>query len=135
MKGRKDTVKEKIEKSERDKNYRCSICSELCKHLASGYSMESFPGLPRNVIRDLIARYPEDFPACDIDTARAHGMTFWEGLGRAQSNGTCLGNSKSWIYNMSNRYGWRERQEVESDVKGTLQVSIVDYSTKKKPSE
>ena len=132
-KGKKTTMQDRVARAAADQSYRRGLCAELCRHLASGYSVKSFCGTTPGHISRLRAEYPDDFPEDEIELAIACGQDSWEKIGRRQAEGSCLGNSKSWIYNMSNRYGWRERTDVSADVRQAVSVSIVDYSTKKKP--
>ena len=59
------------------------------------------------------------------------GKDYWETLGKRQSEGTCLGNSRSWYYNMSNRYGWRDKHDVQAEHKGSVNVNVISYASKK----
>ncbi len=59
------------------------------------------------------------------------GRQAWEEIGHKQANGQCLGNSRTWFYNMANRYGWRDKIEVEAEHKGQVQVQVVSYASSK----
>jgi hypothetical protein len=131
MKGRKLTNKERVEKLEQDKNERSKIFKELCAHIAGGLSLESFSLLSPNSVRTYLSKYPEEFCQEELDNAMRQGRAYWESIGKRQANGECLGNSRTWFYNMANRFGWREKLEVEAEHKGQVNVSIVSYATKK----
>jgi len=103
MKGKKLTVKERQEKLEASKIERRKIFKELCDHVSQGLSLECFVPLSPNSIREYLKTYKEEFVQEELDNAMRSGRGYWEGLGRSQANGSCLGNSRTWYYNMANR--------------------------------
>lgn len=129
MKGKKMTVKERLEKLERDKNERRKIFKELCDHVSEGLSIESFAGLSDRHFYRLAKMYPDDFDEEELYMAKQRGRDYWERIGQRQANGSCLGNSRTWYYNMANRYGWREKLEVEAEHKGSVNVNVVSYAS------
>jgi hypothetical protein len=131
MKGKKMTLKEKMQKLESDKNARKKLFKQLCDHVALGYSVESFSEISTVSISKFLKEYPDDFVQGDLDLAKQKGRDWWEGIGRRQASGDCLGNSRTWYYNMANRYGWREKLEVEAEHKGSINVNVVSYASKK----
>jgi hypothetical protein len=131
MKGKKLSSKERIEKLEHDKNERSKIFKELCAHLREGLSLESFAPIGPDSVRKYLQIYKEEFIQEEFEQALRAGRDCWEKIGKRQANGECLGNSRTWFYNMANRFGWREKLEVEAEHKGQVNVSIVSYATKK----
>lgn len=131
MKGKKISVKERQAKVEQDKNERRRIFKELCTHIANGYSLDCFGPLGFDSIKKYLKVYPEEFVQEELDNAVREGKNYWETLGRRQSDGTCMGNSRSWYYNMVNRFNWHEKAQIETEHKGQVNVSIVSYATKK----
>ena len=129
MKGKKITVKERVIKLAHDKNERKKVFKELCDHVGNGYSLESFAPLSSESVRKFLKTYPEEFCQEELDTALRKGRDWWEGIGRKQASGDCLGNSRTWYYNMANRYGWREKLEVEAEHKGQVNVNVVSYAS------
>jgi hypothetical protein len=93
--------------------------------------MDSFPALSDKTIEQYLIDYPEEFDQNTLDQARRVGKSHWENIGHEQATGKCLGNSRSWYYNMSNRYGWSDRQQVKSDVQGSMQVQVISYASPK----
>ena len=75
--------------------------------------------------------YPEEFIWEDLEEAMRKGRQYWEHLGKRQADGTCLGNSRTWYYNMANRYGWAEKQQIETDNKHAIAVNVVSYASQK----
>lgn len=45
----------------------------------------------------------------------------WEAMGRKMAFGLAEGNPTTWIFNMKNRFGWRDKQEV--DVNANVRVT------------
>ena len=117
---RRIALKESIE-------YREWIQKRLLEHLREGLSIECFGVLNKTTMGEAIKNYPESFDAGEIELAICAGQALWERLGYAQANGKNLGNSRTWYYNMSNRYGWSERSKVDIDAKQQVSVSIVNY--------
>lgn len=113
------------------KELRIDLANRLCAHLAEGLSMQCFPSISRNFLATLIKDYPEDFDKDMLDAAMVDGQEWWERLGSDQANGKNVGNSRTWYYNMSNRYGWCDKVDLKAKHEGSLNVSIVNYS---KPS-
>ena len=132
MKGRKLTVKERAAAIEAKADERRKIFKELCSHVAGGYSVASFPELSETSIRDYLNRFKDEFIQEELDLALRRGRVMWEGIGKRQADGQCLGNSRSWYYNMANRYGWREKIDIEAEHKGSIEVQVVSYASKKR---
>jgi|SRR5215207_1415375 len=131
MKGKKLTVKERQEKLEASKIERRKIFKELCDHVSKGLSMECFGPLSVVSIREYLKTYKEEFVQEDLDNAIRQGRDWWENIGRSQANGSCLGNSRTWYYNMANRYGWREKLDIEAEHKGQVNINVVSYASQK----
>src|ERR1700679_1052112 len=107
--------------------------TKLCKHLAQGYSIDCFSDLSDKSIKTYIKLYPNEFSQDKLDEAMRKGKQMWESIGTKQARGECLGNRRNWYYNMSNRYGWREKVDIEQETKGAVNVSVINYSSKKPP--
>jgi len=97
MKGKKLTLKERQAKLEEDKNERKKIFKELCDHVRAGYSLDCFGPLSEVSIRKYLKVYQEEFIQEELDAALRESKTYWEGIGRRQANGECLGNSRSRV--------------------------------------
>lgn len=134
MKGKKLSNRERVERLEVDKTERRKIFKELCDHVARGYSLDCFPPLSVVSIREYLKRYKEEFIQEELDDSMRKGKSFWEDIGHRQASGHCMGNSRTWYYNMSNRYGWREKVDIEAEHKGAVSINVVSYSSKK-PSQ
>lgn len=131
MKGKKLSIKERMAKLEGDKAERKKIFKELLDHVSSGLSMESFGPLSLTSVKTYLSSYPEEFVQEELDNAIRNSRSYWEDIGKRQANGQCLGNSRTWFYNMANRFGWREKLEVEAEHKGQVNINVVSYATQK----
>src|SRR3990167_3146918 len=85
----------------------------VIEHLSKGYSFQSFAGVVRVNYDTLFAWvkvHPSFAYAKEVGTAQSH--LFWERMG---IHGTVGKIDKfvpsTWIFNMKNRFGWRDRQE------------------------
>jgi hypothetical protein len=134
MKGRKLSSKEEKEKLQASADYRRKVFKELLAHIKQGYSLDCFGPISLSCIKEYLKTYPEQFCGDELEEAQRQAKTGWETLGRKQADGTCLGNSRSWYYNMANRYGWAEKQEVKQEHSGGVSVNIVSYASTKTPT-
>lgn len=117
-----------------DKDERVRIFRDLCRHCEQGYSLDCFADLGREALETCLEAYKDEFSREKLAEAQRKGRAFWERVGRQQALGECLGNSRSWYYNMANRYGWRERVDMSTESKGALEVHVINYaSSREKP--
>ena len=116
---KKTKIWEELTEKEREK-----LTDSLLAHLKAGYSMQSWGETTRKNLQKILDSVDQEL----IDQALTQGRYTWEAIGKRQAEGTCLGNSRSWILNMINRYGWAERLQIEADVKGALRVEVVSYA-------
>lgn len=112
--------------SKYDKNY----CEMLITHMADGLSFESFGGVV-SVNRDTLYAWEKAHP--EFSDAKKSGSAkcqlYWEKVGRdglyheviKTDDGTTVNrsiNSAIWIFNMKNRFKWRDRiEEVDPEDK------------------
>jgi hypothetical protein len=104
------------------------VFSELLTHIKAGYSLDCFGPLSEFEIKECVKAYPNTWSESGLIEAMRLAKSGWESIGRRQAEGTCIGNSRSWYYNMSNRYGWSDKQKIETSGTQALNVSIVSYS-------
>lgn len=114
--------------------YRVEVFEGLLKHLRDGFSVDCYSPCSVRLIEESYVKYPLEFDKGAIEEAICDGKAGWEALGKAQANGTCMGNSRTWFYNMSHRYKWSDRQTIDSNVQGSVSVNVVNY-TRAKPSQ
>ena len=124
--------------------YKPEYCQMLIDHMSEGFSYESFAG-KIDVARKTIYNWERDFP--EFLHAKEIGFDksriFWENLGvkhilNESESSPGVGsssrslNSSVWIFNMKNRFQWRDRpkEEIEDEAKANaaarIQVSIED---------
>jgi len=127
--------RERVAKAYDSPEYRIELFKSLLQHVSGGYSVDSWSGLNTSVLYTLMEKYPDEMPKDELDNALIEGKDSWERLGTEQANGSCTGNSRTWYYNMSNRYGWRDKVDVKSESSGQVQVNVVNYARKSRDAE
>lgn len=128
VKQKKMSGRERRQLIETSVSERQRVFKELLMHLRGGYSLTSFGPLSEHTISLYMERFPGEFCVEDIQDAQREGFTMWEQIGKRQAEGTCMGNSRTWYYNMSNRYGWSDKQKIEQDVSGSVAVNVISYA-------
>ena len=120
-------------------------CEMLMVHMGQGYSYESFAAdldCCIDTMYELEKKHPEFSEA--KKRGRARSMKFWEKLGIAgtrgnnkvkMDDGTIMElkafNSGAWIFNMKNRFDWRDKQETT----GSLEIALREAIVKAFPDE
>ena len=114
----------------RPTKYRPEYCEIAESVLGEGYSQAVLAGeldVDEDTITNWKKEYPEFFGA--IKRGSYKGQKFWEGLGISGASGQIDGfNSASWIFNMKNRFGWRDKQEISGEDGGALVVKVVKHT-------
>jgi hypothetical protein len=124
-----EVSKEKKEKNNtgRPTMYRPEYCQKLIDHMASGKSYETF-GYKVGVNRSTVYKWEKKHPEF-VDAKKAAfdaSLDFWENAG---IQGMFMGgkdnpfNSTVWVFNMKNRFNWRDK--VESEVKEQKEITVV----------
>lgn len=103
----------------------------LINHLVSGFSIDCYGEVSEKTIEEFLVRYPDEFVLEELQDAMRRGKAGWERIGRQQADGSCMGNSRSWQYNMINRYKWTDRTEVKSDVNSNVSIQVISYADSK----
>jgi hypothetical protein len=134
MKGRKMGAVERLRLLESSVSERKKLFKELCMHIEAGYSLDCFGAISDITIKEYINKFPEEFVEQELIKSMRKAKQMWESLGVRQSNGTCLGNSRSWYYNMMNRYNWSDKVNSQVEHKGEVAVQVVNYASKARPS-
>ena len=118
-----------------DCNLRTKVFKKLKEHLLQGSSLDCFGPMSEETIYESMKTYPQEWPIREFEQTVRKAKDNWERIGRRQAEGTCLGNSRSWYYNMSNRYGWSDKSKIETTGSQSLTVSIVDYASSKQADD
>jgi transposase len=99
--------------------YKPEFCDLLIDHMATGLSFESFAAVV-GVHRDTLYEWEKVHP----EFAEAKKLAFdqclltWEkiGIGNIINKESRSLNASIWIFNMKNRFKWRDKQADETDV-------------------
>lgn len=91
-----------------------------CRHIANGYSENSFPEAASSDIEkiaaelDLSGNGKANYKAM-IETAKRKGQLFWEKIGLQGILGEKSKiNGSVWMFAMKNRFGWKDKQSEEA---------------------
>lgn len=98
----------------RPTKYKVEYCEMLVEHMSEGLSFESFASKVdshRETLYSWAKKY-EDF-ANAKKKGKEKCLEFWESMGRSGAAGKLPGfNAAAWIFNMKNRFLWRDRQDI-----------------------
>jgi hypothetical protein len=126
-----------VAKRGRPSKYKKEFCDELIAHMAQGLSFESFAAkvdANPDTLFTWAKRHREFSEAKKKGTARS--LLFWETMGRNGAAGKIKGFVPApWIFNMKNRFGWRDRQEDDSAAQQTTPevrdaLAVLDHEEK-----
>ena len=112
--------KDQWEKIGRPTKYKKEYCQMLREHMAEGLSYTTFQAVIFVSIETLYT-WEKKHPAF-LEAKKqgfAAGQMFWEKMGRSGAAGKLQGfQTGAWVFNMKNRFRWKDRQEItmESDV-------------------
>lgn len=132
--GKRTTASERKERIKIDSAFRRQLFAGLCQHLRDGYSIDCYGPISFGDIQLYTKTYPNEFVVEELDDAIRDAKQGWEDIGRRQSDGKCMGNSRAWQYNMINRYNWTDRVDVKAQHSGAVEVSIVNYAGSTTPT-
>lgn len=125
----------------RPSKYRKEYCELLVSHMEGGLSFESFAA-EVGVIPDTLYEWVKKHPEFSDAKKRGWALSqlFWEKIGIAGATGRIRGfNAASWIFNMKNRFKWRDLQPEEQaqqqsdNVKDAMRA--LDEEERKKKAE
>ncbi len=134
-KGKKLTQNEYYGELLASESERKRLWKELCAHVSRGKSLKCNVLIAMPLFEKLRVLFPDSFDESSLLISMQKGQDLWEELGHKQANGSNLGNSRTWFYNMANRYGWRDKIDIEAEHKGSIAVSIVNYGTPSQPTQ
>lgn len=109
--------------------YKPEFCKRLIAHMAKGGSFEGFGGvvgIGKTQLFDWLKKFPEFKEA--KETAELASRLYWDNIGiKAVKGGIENFNATVWIFTYKNRFGWRDKWDVDS----TEKPNEVQKDTKK----
>lgn len=94
--------------------YRPEYCELIIHHMADGLSLDAFAakvGVNIDTIHQWAKVHPEFKEA--KKTAFSKNLIYWERMGIEGMTGKVPGfNATVWIFNMKNRFKWRDREDA-----------------------
>jgi len=115
----------------RPTKYKPEYCEKLIEHMAEGLSFETFAatiGVSRAVLYNWCDAHSEFLDAKNIGKEKSQLM--WEHVNIAQATGAIKGSSANTIFTMKCRFGWKEAESEEKDIKVSLSYSLDDPDDK-----
>ncbi len=88
--------------------------NQVYELMRQGFSIEACAGqmgVSKQTIYNWRDQYPELLDA--IKRGESASQYFWEDLGISAITSGAKFNATVWIFNMKNRFGWRDRKDVE----------------------
>jgi len=121
----------------RPSKYKDDFCEQLIKHMSEGFSFESFGG-KISVNQDTLyawARTHQEFSDAKKE-AFEKSRLFWETIGIKGAQGKIpFFNVTAWIFNMKNRFGWRDQLQLSSDDERGDRKIVLAYELKPKDAQ
>ena len=114
----------------RPTKYDDKYCEEIIDFMSKGYSIEAFAGhigIAKDTLYNWVKKYPQFSDAKKIAESKARLV--WDKFLMNQFTGAANlpFNSTAWVFTMKNRFGWRDRQEVElPDISVDLNYKLVE---------
>jgi hypothetical protein len=115
----------------RPSKYRKEFCETLLIHAKSGLSFETFAA-ECSVDRDTLYEWAKKHKEFSDTKKRADAICqkWWERIGQAGLSGKIKGfNAAIWIFNMKNRFHWRDVHQIETTdhSKPTNKVYVTEW--------
>lgn len=105
------------------------IIMEAATEGASALEIRCLLGIGDSAWETLLADY-EEF-RLTVKNAKSVCEVWWEKQGRKMTTGESGGNATVWIFNMKNRFGWKDKTEAEisgpngGPINHSIEVSFV----------
>jgi transposase len=100
----------------RPSKYNPDFCNTVIGEMAQGSSIEELQ-LVLKVHKDTIYEWAKEYPDFSdaLKRGKALSEAWWREVGRVNLKDDKF-NYTGWYMNMKNRFGWKDKQEVESQV-------------------
>lgn len=110
---------------------------KLIEHMDGGLSYESFAGaigVSKQTIYDWEKKHKTFLDAKSL--GRAKSQLFWEkkGIDGLFTNDKISFNASTWIFNMKNRFLWRDKPEEKEEINKGKTITL-NYNFKNKDDE
>ena len=109
--------------------YHPSVCEKVINLMKKGYSQDVISahlGITINVFHKWMNK--GEFRMA-VEEGKKYSQLWWETQGIRAVQGEIKGfNSAVWIFNMKNRFGWRDKQEITGDEDKPISVRVVKFS-------
>lgn len=115
--------KTKPKKLGRASKYKEEYCDLLIEHMKKGLSFDSFAGIVKVNLDTLYewGKVHKEFSEAK-KLAFEENRIYWEEIGIAGMVGKIPGfNATIWIFNMKNRFKWRDNHHIEQNSNVTIQ--------------
>lgn len=138
-----DQVKQKRKynykfKPGRPSKYRPEYCQKLIDHMSQGYSFESFAGTvfcSKELLHDWANEHPDFIQAKKVALSLCRRK--WEEWGVAGMFQGKNFNAVLWIFNMKNRFSWKDQPESDESTPRVTNINFVEmkYDPNQQQSE
>ena len=101
----------------RPTKYKKEMCQQAINFMSKGYSKDATCAHLKISVDTMYQwiKKNEEFSEA-IKEGQLQSLMFWETLGTSGAMGKISGfNSASWIFNMKNRHGWRDKREGDNN--------------------
>ena len=112
----------------RPTTYKPEYCDLLLDHMKSGLSFESF-GAIADCCEDTLFEWLKKHKEFSESYKKgiSYSRKFWEDLGLVGTTEGKNFNATTWIFNMKNRFGWKDRNDFTSgdrpiDISSVIQI-------------
>ena len=113
----------------RPSKYKPEYCEAVIEVMKDGGSKEEACvaiGCTFHTFQNWQEKNPEFLQA--VKEGEKASEAWWHRVGRRAVMGEVPGfNGTSYVFNMKNRFGWKDKQEVSGDSKAPLNIQLVRY--------
>lgn len=104
--------------------YDPEMCEWVVRYMAEGYSKEASAAL-MNISTAMFYRYVNDYPEFReaVKIGEGHSRVFWEKHGISGLYSEVF-SASTWIFNMKNRFGWKDKHEMSTDPENPMQHEV-----------
>jgi len=109
----------------RPTKYKPEYCDKVIEVMEKGFSKEAVAGhigISKDTLYRWVKKHDEFSDA--IKRGVEISRVFWEELGIEMVTAG-QGNSTAWIFNMKNRFGWKDKREISGDSDRPLGVVVL----------